>query len=254
MPQSRRATPQKSSYRSFYWILGAIAVVGIGVLLFAVLRARAGRAATEPVPMQALTSQELFQKARPVTLGESSAPVRMVVFSDYMCPFCGQWAAQVQPALVNDFVKSGKLQILYYDFPLGGAHRWSFLAARAARCAEAQGKFWEYHDLLFGRQSEWSASTSEPVGLFETYAGTVGLDPAKFNACLESDQYAELVTANRQLGEQLGVDATPTIIINQEKVQNPLDYGVLRDLIAKEAGAAPAAGTAPAAPSGGSGS
>jgi protein-disulfide isomerase len=258
LAQSRRATPKKSSYSSFYWILGAIAVVGIAALLYSVLRARTGRAATEPVPMAALSSQQLYQTARPVTLGEASAPVRLVVFSDYMCPFCGQWASQVQPALVNDFVKPGKLQILYYDFPLGGAHRWSFLAARGARCAEAQGKFWEYHDALFGKQSEWSAATSEPVKLLEQYAGTVGLDQAKFNACLESDQFADVVTANRQVGDQLGVDATPTIIINQQKINNPMDYGLLKQLIEKEAAAAAPAGaapaTAPATATGGAGS
>lgn len=236
MPQTRRNPPERSSYRFFYWLLGGIAVAGIVALVVAVVRAKSTSAATEPVDMGNLSAQQLYQQAKPETIGPDNAPARLVIFSDYMCPFCGQWAAQVQPRLVDDYVKQGKLQIVFYDFPLGGAHRFSFLASRAARCAGDQGKFWPYHDVLFGKQSEWAASSSAPVGALEQYAADLGLNTSTFNSCLESDAHADVVTANRLLGEQLGVNATPTVIVDQKRMSNPLDYGVLQQLIGQATG------------------
>ncbi len=224
-PQTaRKATPAKSPYRFFYWILVAIALVGIAALVFSVVRARAGgSAAMTPVKMDSTNLSAINAKAAPQVLGQASAPVKLVEFADYTCPYCGQWAAQVQPQLIHDFVNTGKLQIVFYDFPLGseGEHKYSFLAARAGRCAAEQGKFWEMHDVLFGRQSEWSFAAAAPVKQFEEYAKGVGVDPAKFNPCLESDRYADAVTASHMLGEQLGVDSTPTIIINEKRLSDP---------------------------------
>jgi len=245
-PQTaRKATPVRSPYRFFYWILAAIALVGIAALVFSVVRARTGgSAAMALVKMDSTNLTAVNAKAAPQVLGQASAPVKLVEFADYTCPYCGQWAAQVQPQLIRDYVNTGKLQIVFYDFPLGseGEHKYSFLAARAARCAAEQGKFWEMHDALFGRQSEWSFVATAPVKQFEEYARGVGVEPTKFNACLESDRYADAVTASHYLGEQLGVNETPTIIINEKRLSNPglHDYEGLKKTI-EDAGAGAAA-------------
>lgn len=250
-PKTARTAPAPSPVRYFYWILIAVALVGIAVLVWTVVRARVGgSAAVEPVNMDSTNLRAIYAKAVPQTVGQPTAPVKMVVFSDYMCPYCGEWAAQVQPRLIEDYVKPGKLQIVYYDFPLGGAHKYSFLAARAARCAGEQGKFWDMHDYIFGRQSEWSFQGTTPVKTFEGYAKAVGLDDARFNACLESEKYADIVTANHMLGEKLGVDATPTVIINEKKINDPIKYDLLQQVIA-QSGGAPAAGQPGAAPAAG---
>ena len=240
-PQSRRTQPAKSAYRSFYWILAAIALVGIAVLVYSVVRARSGgSAAMEPVKLDSTSLAAINARTSPQRLGSPNAPVKLVEFADYTCPYCGHWAAQVQPRLIQDFVNTGKLQIVFYDFPLGseGEHKYSFLAARAARCAGEQGKFWEMHDYLFGHQSEWSFASGAPVKTFEGYARTLGVDPAKYNACLESDRYADAVTADHMLGEQLGVDSTPTIIINEKRLSDPglNDYDSLKKTIEGAAG------------------
>src|SRR5690606_8784396 len=120
---------------------------------------------------------------------------QVVVFSDFMCPYCGQFTLQVERLLKENYAQTGKIHYVYYDFPLGGAHRHSFLAARAARCAGDQGKFWEYHDYLFGQQSEWSYKRNPPVGEFEDYAEALGLDRAAFSECLRSDRHADVVSA-----------------------------------------------------------
>ncbi len=244
-PQSRRTAPAKSPYSYFYWILAAIALVGIAWLVFTVVRSRSGgSAAMAPIQIDSTNLAAVSAKASPHTLGSSSAPVKLVEFADYTCPYCGEWAAQVQPRLVQDYVNTGKLQIVFYEFPLGseGEHKWAFLAARAARCAGEQGKFWEMHDKLFGSQSQWTFAATAPVKTFEGLAASLGLDGGKFNACLESDRYADAVTASHVLGEQLGVDSTPTIIINQrrlgEREMGLSDYDGLKRAIAEAGGGA----------------
>src|SRR5690606_28880923 len=135
-----------------------------------------------------------------------------------------------------NYVERGLVRLTYYDFPLGGAgqHRHSFIAARAGRCAEDQGRFWEYHDVLFGRQTEWSFARTAPVDQLTQYAEYVGLDRARFSECLNSDRHADVVTANRLLGEQLGVGATPTIFIGQRSFPEWSNYQAMSQAIERE--------------------
>lgn len=221
--------------KGFYAVLAGVAIVGLIALGYAV---RSGGAVTEPVELTGMDDlRTLVQTAQGVAIGSPEAPVKMLVFSDYQCPYCGQFAAQMKPLLEENEVAQGMLQVVFYDFPLGGGHRHSFIAARAARCAGDQGKFWEYHDLLYGQQSRWSPKPSTPMGDFEDFAQRIGLDVAEFKGCLNSDRHADVVTANRMLGLQLGVNATPTVIINGKRVPNALDYQNISAMIAREAGA-----------------
>ncbi|HEX7090042.1 MAG TPA: DsbA family protein [Longimicrobiales bacterium] len=224
--------------RPFYLILGALAVVGLAALGYAVFAAGAGGAALEPIPVEGADDpRTLVARAEGVSLGDPSAPAKLLVFSDYQCPYCGQFAAQIAPLLKAEFVDSGMLELVYYDFPLAGVHRHSFLASRAARCAGEQGKFWEYHDVLFGEQSRWSASSRAPLDELEAYAERIGLDREQFGACLRSDRFADVVSANKLLGEQLGVTGTPTLILNGRRVTSWSNYAELKKLIEREAGA-----------------
>jgi protein-disulfide isomerase len=230
----KKAAASGGGMRGFYALLGIVAIAGIGALGYSVM-GKSAKAATEPVNVAGLEDpRALFQKAEGVAVGDPSAPVKLIVFIDYMCPGCGQFSLQIQPLLLANEVKAGKLQLVSYDFPLGGAHKHSFLAARAARCAGDQGKFWEYHDLLYGQQSAWSYKPSAPVKDFVGYAAQLGMEQGAFESCLNSDKYADVVTANKMLGEQLGVNATPTVIINNRRVSNPFDYKELSAIIAEE--------------------
>lgn len=239
MAQAKKAA-KGSNLKSFYLVLGALALIGVAAIAWVVVKNKNSKAAMEPVAVEgAQDPSRLVAKAQGVTTGQSTAPVKMLVFSDYMCPFCGSFAAQVEPTLISEFVNTGKLQYVYYDYPLGGAHKYSFLAARAARCAGDQNKFHEYHDLLFGKQSDWSFDESAPIGKFLDYGKEVGIADANgFKQCVQSDKFADIVSANHALGEQLGVNATPTVYINGKKVPVDLvmDIGKLRELINKEAG------------------
>lgn len=246
MAQTRKAAARKKTgLQPFYYVLIGLAVLGIAAIAWTAMRNRGGGAALEPVPLEGLNNQEVIARAQGIKLGQDNAPAKMLVFSDFMCPYCGSFASQIEPQLKSEFIDKGKLQLVFYDFPLGGAHIHSFLAARAARCAGDQNKFWEYHNTLFGRLSDWGVAASPPVDQFVGYAGELGLDRGSFAECIKSDKYQDVVSASRLLGDQLGVNSTPTLILNGKRVRGEigLDWSALSELINIEVGgtATPAA-------------
>jgi len=203
-----------SDMRKLYLILAAVAVVGIGAVGYSI-GSGSGSAVTAPVAMEGLDDLEhLVELAQGVTKGNADAPVTIIEFGDFQCPACQAFALQVKPQLELAYVESGKAKFVFYDWPIFSGHPNAFLAARASRCAADQGKYWEYHDNLFRNQARWAPMTS-PVDAFVDYAGTLGLDAGDFRACVNSDRHAELVTANLELGNQLGVNGTPSIYIEQ---------------------------------------
>ncbi len=230
----------------FYVILGVVAVVGIGLVLRQTMKRGGGSATAAPVPVN-IPPAEL--NATPgISMGRADAPVVMFQFADFQCPHCGEWAAFIEPLIKERLVETGKVRYVFYDFPLGGAFKHGFLASRAGRCANDQGRFWEYHDWLFGRQSEWSYS-SDPAEKFVEYASApaVGMDAGKFEECLRSDRFAKEVSQSRMFGEKLGVGSTPTLFMNGKRVTDlPANYQQLEALVNAELGAAAPAGGAPA--------
>ena len=238
MAQAKRTAAKKSGLQPFYYVLGGLLLLGIIAIAVTVVRNRGGGAALEPVPLEGLNNQEIIARAQGVKLGPDNAPAKLLVFSDFMCPYCGTFAAQIEPQLKSEFIDTGKLQLVFYDFPLGGNHIHSFLAARAARCAGDQDRFWEYHNTLFGRLADWSVAQGPPLDQFEGYASEVGIDQDQFRQCIRSDKYQDVVSASRLLGDQLGVNATPTLILNGKRVRGEigLDIGALRQVINAELG------------------
>jgi protein-disulfide isomerase len=223
----------------FYGLLVLVAVVGIAWIGYSVSN-RGNDIVTAPVELTGSGDmQSLLRQAQGVTNGKDEAPVQVLVFSDFTCPACKIFATTVEPALRTEFIESGRVRFVYYDFPLGGdvqQHKWGFVAARAARCIGEQGKYWEFHDVLFNRQVEWSYQRDTPVKQFTEYAKFVGADPAPFEACLRSDKYAEIVTANRKLGSQLGVGSTPTVFVGSQQVAAWNDYTAVRAAVLHELG------------------
>lgn len=212
----------------FYGVLGVIVLGGVAAIGYAVLGGD-GEAATEMVEVDFGDVRELYEKATPVTMGDPAAPVKVVEFGDFQCPACGNFALRIKPALRERFIAGGQVQFVFYDFPLGGGHVHSFLAARAARCAGDQelpgageNAYWAMHDKLFQEQPNWTYKSSV-VDDYVGYAGQIGLDEREFGQCLRSDRYAEVVTANRLLGDQLQVRATPTVLVNNRRVDSGMN-------------------------------
>lgn len=234
-------SPAASGMTGFYWLLGVVAVMGVSIVGYAVT-SRSGGSTTvsQPIGVAGLSDPgTLMSLARGVEKGNAQAPITIVEFGDFQCPVCEQFERLVKPFIEAEFVNTGRAKFVFYDFPLS-IHPNAFLAARAARCAEDQGKFWEYHDHLYQTQSQWSPEPN-PEGMFEEYAESVGLEDGAFEGCLRSDRHADVVTANMALATQLQAPGTPTILVTQgrgvgRRVPHNIE-GIREAVVALETGA-----------------
>ena len=157
--------------------------------------------------------------------GPASAPVTIVEFSDFQCPFC----LRVMPTLKRVRQTYGdKVRIVWKDFPLTQIHPQAFKAAEAGNCAREQGKFWQYHDQLFSNQQ-----ALQPEYL-KKYAADAGLDAAKFNACLDTAKYSDRVQEQMGVGTGLGVGSTPSMYINGRLVSGAQPYETFVAVIDEE--------------------
>ncbi len=144
-------------------------------------------------------------------LGDQNAPVTMIEYGDFQCPFCGKFFKETEPTLREKYVKTGKVKFIYRDFAfLGPESTW---AANAAKCAGEQGKFWQYHDYLFNSQRGENQGAFSKDNL-KGFAKVVGLDIAKFNICLDSDKYNDAISKETKSGGEAGVTGTPANFIN----------------------------------------
>lgn len=141
--------------------------------------------------------------------GAASAPVVMLEFSDYECPFCGRFVRDTFPAVDREYIQTGKVKHVFRAFPLESIHKNAFKAHEAAMCAAAQGKYWALHDQLFVNQKALA-----PADL-SRYAQTAGLDVAAFGACLSSDTMAPRVRSDVEFGNKLGISGTPLFLIGK---------------------------------------
>lgn len=238
--RQRKGTPAAKTTgggnNMFYGVLGVIALGGLVAIGYALTTGGGRGAATELVDLQITDAQALYERATPMRLGRSDAPVKVIEFGDFQCPGCGDFSLRTKPAIVDRFINSGDVQLTYYDFPLVSIHDHAVLAARASRCAgdqelptpeklrnvpgEVNAAYWLYHDKLFEEQRDWAYSQGAPVGQFVDYAAELGLDRDAFRDCLRSDRHADVVSANQMLGEQLRLTGTPTVIVNNRRVED----------------------------------
>jgi protein-disulfide isomerase len=138
--------------------------------------------------------------------GDSGASVAMIEYADFECPFCGKYAREVYPKILDEYVKTGKVKLFFRDLPLP-MHPHAMAAAHAARCAGEQGKYWEMHDSLFAKQ----AALSDPA--LSDRAQTLGLDTSNFKDCFSSGKYADEIQKSLSEAEKLGVRGTPTFFL-----------------------------------------
>src|SRR3989344_396320 len=147
-------------------------------------------------------------------LGDPNAPVTIVEFSDFQCPFCRSLWKSTFPSLRQKYLVTGKAKFIYRDFPLS-FHPGAQPAAEAGECADEQGKFWEMHDKIFGEQEKLGSGTVQfTVDDLKKWAREVGLDTVKFNECLDSGKYRSEVQNDLQAGQAAGVTGTPGTFVN----------------------------------------
>lgn len=152
-----------------------------------------------------------------VFLGPANAPVTIIEFSDFQCPFCKRFRDQTLDQILQTY--EGKVRLVYRDFPLTSIHAWAETAAEAGECADEQGEFWAYHDLTFANQTDLNQQLQTQglngvLGTFKGYAAQLGLDTAAFDDCLDSGKYSQEVQKDYSDGLAAGVTGTPAFYIN----------------------------------------
>lgn len=155
-------------------------------------------------------------------LGRADAPVTIVEFSDYQCPFCSRFFATTLPALKREYIDAGKVRYVFRDYPIDRLHPQARKAAEAAHCAGDQGKFWEMHDLLFQ-----NAKALAPAQLAE-YARSIGLDGAAFDECLTSGRHGPRVERGLADGAPAGVRGTPAFVIGRTSAGHVVEGTAVR--------------------------
>jgi len=169
--------------------------------------------------------------------GNPDAPITIVEFSDFQCPFCAKFHSTTLPQLEANYIDSGKVKFVYRDFPIQSIHPNAVPAAFAAECADEQGMFWEYHDLVFENQKKWQGlSGSVMIDTFEQYALELGLNTSDFNTCFESGKYVDEVTKDLQDGASYGITGTPGFFIGNDelgyvKIIGAQPYAVFQQVI-----------------------
>ncbi len=154
-------------------------------------------------------------------LGGADAPVTIIEFSDFQCPFCARFVEQAMPQIKEDYIDTGKVKMVFRNFPLR-FHENAESAALAAECANEQGRFWEYHDKIFQNQAYLGMDN------YRAWAVELGLNAGQFNSCLDSGKYAENVQKDAEDGAKAGVTGTPTFFVNGQKIVGAQPYSAFK--------------------------
>jgi protein-disulfide isomerase len=161
------------------------------------------------------------------TLGDRTARVTIVEFSDFQCQYCGAYARDTFEKIVDQYVKTGKVRYVARNFPIEQIHPLAMKAAEAAMCAKEQGKFWEAHRLFFDNQPV----LDEVIRLQQGDAVTVGINTSVFEQCIASKKYAEFITRDLTEGIELGVKGTPTFFLGYSDLKDLSHIRAVKSLV-----------------------
>lgn len=167
-------------------------------------------------------------------LGDHSAPITIVEFGDYQCHQCFNWFHQTKPLLSSEYIDAGQVNLVFVDLAFLGQD--SAPAAQATYCAEDQGKYWDYHDILYNSQESQIDSGWANKERLKAFAFVMGLDMDLFDSCLDSGKYVKRVQYNIAQAKDQGVNGTPTFVIvgpdgQQEKIVGAQPYHVFKQII-----------------------
>ncbi|GAA4301583.1 disulfide bond formation protein [Blastococcus sp. MG754426] len=242
-PETGRSTTAQA-LRGPFIALAVVVVLGVVAVVWGLGRAD-GRDAGGPVAdvhHEGGSAQPADDQARriaddPLAQGDADAPVVLVMWEDFQCPFCAKFAQETEPVLFDRFVEDGTLRLEWRDFPYFGEQ--SVQAARAARAAGEQGAFWEYHDAVYALgfpPNSGQLTDDVLLGL----ARDLDLDVDRFTAAMQSQETLDAVTADFREGQQLGIAGTPAFLLNGRPIMGaqPTDTFVAAiEQAAAEAGA-----------------
>jgi protein-disulfide isomerase len=180
---------------------------------------------SDPLITKVINGQEISQpsiSSNDPRLGPQDSAVTFVVFSDFACPYCKVIASQLRQLVSNN----DDVSIVWKDYPITSLHPDSGNAHIAARCAAEQGKFWEFHDQLFLKQSNFTRTAMQSI------ANDLNLNTVSFNRCLDSTEPIEYIATNIEEGNALNIDGTPYLFINDQRISGLVTQQELEQLVA----------------------
>jgi protein-disulfide isomerase len=212
-----------------------VALVGVGVLAVAARPERAApvvppeaNAAGPTLPLTVEQEPDLLLAAR--TKGDSAAPITIYEVADFQCPACREFWEETLPGIEREYVRTGKVRLVFVNFPIVSLHRNAPAAHLVAMCAAQHGRFWPMHDLLFEKQVEWQA-LADPQAFFRTLAQTLGLTGEMLQACASGGRLQAMVEMETETLARSGVRSTPSFIVQGALLAGAAPLSVWRPIL-----------------------
>lgn len=188
--------------------------IGIGVLIIVIGTIVTGYATYEmnmngeTATLAAVNVKEIRQVSH--SLGSTDAPIKIIEFGDYQCPFCGEWLQETSPTLKEKFINSGKVELIFVDYPFLGPD--SYPTAHASFCAEEQDKYWQFHETVYISQGNTNDGWANAENI-RSIVQNLDIDINQFDQCMSSNGYNQKIDANLLIGENHNVNQTPTFLV-----------------------------------------
>jgi protein-disulfide isomerase len=227
--RSSRARRKSDSNSIGIWIVGISAAVVLLVVLAVALNSRQApvTVAAPDVPAEWLNAN---------VMGNPEAAITVTMWEDFLCPHCREWTEQIEPQLIETFVKPGLVKLEFRHFPLSGFQPGSSMAAMASLCAADQNGFWPYHDRLFAAQDR--GQPGYELDALVQYADELGLDSQALLACMSSQQHRDQIAASANEALTIGLTGTPSVFVGETPINNPMDFNELKTVIESQLAAA----------------
>lgn len=221
MPKYSKPKPTSAAKKQSMtpWLIGA-GVLFVLLIIFAVFINSRSSAVT-------VTEREVADAWQERTsLGDPEAVVTVQAWEDFLCPACQQWTATIEPRLEEEFVNTGLVRLEFRQFPLNIHAPGAQMSAMASECAADQGAFWTYHDRVFQEAaSDGQAGTT--LDRLVRYADDLSLDVDEFRTCMTTQKHRAAVDASVNEAVALGLNSTPSILVNGKVMENPFNYDEL---------------------------
>jgi len=206
------------------FILAAVLIVG-AIVFFVNSDGNSGKAVNTGSGTGSANGNVVVSADDDAVLGDADAPVEIIEFSDYQCPYCGKFWSETLPQIEKDYIQTGKAKLVFRDFPLESIHPMAMPAALAAECVKDKGgddAYYKYHDKLFANQASLSNDN------LKKWAKELGYD---ISSCLDSKKFESEVRNDLADGSAAGVQGTPSFIINGQMISGAQPYSVFKQII-----------------------
>lgn len=221
---------EEDKTNSRIWLYGGLAMLIVALVYSAVLlfHAKARTATASNLELVQMTFDPSHDDMG-IAVGSATAPVTVREFADFQCPACGGFEPILEQ-MRKEYVDTGKVRFVFFDYPLEDLHKNSVIASQFARCAADQSKYWPMHDSLYANQAQWS-EMKDPLDTFLGYSGKLGLDGNRMLGCIRAGSTHQDVVRSEAYGDALGLHATPTFAVNGEAYVGGVAYSDLKGLI-----------------------